>query len=74
MRRWEFDSIAQADMSIATWFPGTINEQILLKDHLDATLGICYSPKQQLLSIFLHDFYLSSQYVFWCLKKLLGIY
>ncbi|XP_047940450.1 uncharacterized protein LOC125187845 [Salvia hispanica] len=39
MRRWEFDSIAQADMSIATWFPGTINEQILLKDHLDATLG-----------------------------------
>lgn len=40
MRRWEFDSIAQAAKSISSWFPGTPNEQILLKEHLDATIGI----------------------------------
>ncbi|KAK6142439.1 hypothetical protein DH2020_022787 [Rehmannia glutinosa] len=39
MRRWEFDSIAQAARSISTWFPGTLHEQFLLKEHLDATLG-----------------------------------
>ncbi|KAK6120631.1 hypothetical protein DH2020_045626 [Rehmannia glutinosa] len=38
MRRWEFDSIAQAARSISTWFPGTLHEQFLLKEHLDATL------------------------------------
>lgn len=40
MRRWAFDSIAQAAGSISSWFPGTITELILLKEHLDATLGI----------------------------------
>ncbi|KAL1560845.1 hypothetical protein AAHA92_11014 [Salvia divinorum] len=47
MRRWEFDSIAQADRSIASWFPGTIKEQILLKEHLDATLGEVYYDAQE---------------------------
>lgn len=40
MRRWEFDSIGQAADSISSWFPGTLNERILLKEHLDATIGI----------------------------------
>ncbi|KAH6835983.1 hypothetical protein C2S53_002145 [Perilla frutescens var. hirtella] len=39
MRRWEFDSIAQAIRSISSWFPGTMKEQVILKEHLDATLG-----------------------------------
>lgn len=36
MNRWEFDSIAQAARSISSWFPGTCNEQILLKDYLES--------------------------------------
>ncbi|XP_057792711.1 uncharacterized protein LOC131009414 [Salvia miltiorrhiza] len=47
MRRWEFDSIAQAVRSIASWFPGTMKEQILLKKHLDATLGYVYYDAQE---------------------------
>lgn len=39
MRRWEFDSIAQAARSMAAWFPGTISEQYTLKEHLDARIG-----------------------------------
>lgn len=40
MRRWEFDSVAQSARCLSSWFPGTCNEQILLKDYLDATTGI----------------------------------
>ncbi|KAI3465607.1 hypothetical protein Pfo_022270 [Paulownia fortunei] len=47
MRRWEFDSIAQAVRSISSWFPGTLNEQILLKEHLDATLGEVFHDAQE---------------------------
>ncbi|KZV44824.1 hypothetical protein F511_09867 [Dorcoceras hygrometricum] len=36
MRRWEFDSIAQAVKCISSWFQGTMSEQILLNDYLDA--------------------------------------
>ncbi|XP_042066029.1 uncharacterized protein LOC121809461 isoform X1 [Salvia splendens] len=39
MRRWQFDSIAQAANSISSWFPGTLDERILLEEHLDATIG-----------------------------------
>ncbi|KAL6538189.1 hypothetical protein OROGR_012177 [Orobanche gracilis] len=39
MRRWEFDSITQAARSISSWFPGTLQEQILLEEHLDDILG-----------------------------------
>ncbi|CAK9175582.1 unnamed protein product [Ilex paraguariensis] len=39
MRRWEFDSIAQAERCISSWFPGTRNELLLLKKHLDSTIG-----------------------------------
>ncbi|GFP79596.1 hypothetical protein PHJA_000103100 [Phtheirospermum japonicum] len=47
MRRWEFDSVAQADKSISLWFPGTLNEQILLKEHLDAMIGEVYHDAQE---------------------------
>ncbi|KAL8478224.1 hypothetical protein ACS0TY_030210 [Phlomoides rotata] len=47
MRRWEFDSIAQASRSISTWFPGTLHERGLLRDHLDATLGDVYYDSQE---------------------------
>ncbi|CAI9090237.1 OLC1v1024970C8 [Oldenlandia corymbosa var. corymbosa] len=39
MNRWEFDSIAQAARCIPTWFPGTCNEQKILKDYLDSSIG-----------------------------------
>lgn len=47
MRRWEFDSIAQAAKSISSWFPGTRNERILLKEHLDATIGEVFHDAQE---------------------------
>ncbi|KAI3457359.1 hypothetical protein Pfo_014022 [Paulownia fortunei] len=47
MRRWEFDSIAQAARSISSWLPGTLNEQIIMKEHLDATLGEVYHDAQE---------------------------
>ncbi|XP_011085496.1 uncharacterized protein LOC105167456 isoform X2 [Sesamum indicum] len=47
MRRWEFDSITQAARLICSWFPGTLNEQILLKEHLDATLGEVFHDAQE---------------------------
>lgn len=60
MRRWEFDSIAQAVRSISSWFPGSIKEQIILKEHLDDALGIHQSQKtanlEKLQSEFVHDF------------------
>ncbi|PIN22151.1 hypothetical protein CDL12_05131 [Handroanthus impetiginosus] len=39
MRRFEFDSIAHAAKSISSWFPGTLKEQTLLKEHLEATIS-----------------------------------
>ncbi|KAL1555490.1 hypothetical protein AAHA92_11219 [Salvia divinorum] len=47
MRRWEFDSIAQAVRSIASWFPGTMKEHILLKEHLEVTLGEVYYDAEE---------------------------
>ncbi|KAG6406996.1 hypothetical protein SASPL_129976 [Salvia splendens] len=47
MRRWEFDSIAQAVWSIASWFPGTMEEHILLKEHLEVTLGEDYYDSEE---------------------------
>ncbi|XP_042009752.1 uncharacterized protein LOC121758410 [Salvia splendens] len=47
MRRWEFDSIAQAVWSIASWFPGTMEEHILLKEHLEVTLGEDYYDAEE---------------------------
>jgi len=39
MKRWEFDSIAQAASCASSWFSGTPSEQLLLKEHLDSALG-----------------------------------
>ncbi|EPS63101.1 hypothetical protein M569_11686, partial [Genlisea aurea] len=39
MRRWEFDTLTQAVGSISSWFPGTLSEQIELKDHLRDAFG-----------------------------------
>ncbi|KAL7086672.1 hypothetical protein ACP275_13G015300 [Erythranthe tilingii] len=47
MRRWEFDCISQAAKSISSWYPGTFNEQILLKEHLDTSLGEIYHDAQE---------------------------
>ncbi|KAL3624668.1 hypothetical protein CASFOL_031336 [Castilleja foliolosa] len=46
MRRWEFDSVAQAARSISSWFPGTLHEMILLEEHLDATLVLAVYIKR----------------------------
>ncbi|KAI7729253.1 hypothetical protein M8C21_002192 [Ambrosia artemisiifolia] len=40
MRRWEFDSISQADKGITSWFPGTPRERFLLKNKLNSMLGL----------------------------------
>lgn len=45
MRRWEFDSVADAAQSISSWFPGTINEHIILKENLVATIGNFFPRK-----------------------------
>lgn len=42
MNRWEFDSILQASRYISSWYPGTCNEQILLKEYLDSMIGNFY--------------------------------
>ncbi|KAJ9551617.1 hypothetical protein OSB04_015662 [Centaurea solstitialis] len=39
MRRWEFDSIAQAATAITSWFPGTPYERVLLEQQLNSMLG-----------------------------------
>lgn len=39
VKRWEFDSIAQAAGSMSSWFSGTLSEQLLLKEHLDSASG-----------------------------------
>ncbi|XP_071727104.1 uncharacterized protein [Rutidosis leptorrhynchoides] len=39
MRRWEFDSIAQAAQGINLWCPGTLIERLLLEKHLNSMIG-----------------------------------
>lgn len=39
MKRWEFDSIAQAASCMSSWFSGTLAEQLLLREHLDSASG-----------------------------------
>ncbi|XP_021989750.1 uncharacterized protein LOC110886279 isoform X2 [Helianthus annuus] len=39
MRRWEFDSIAQAANGITSWFLGTPYERLLLEHHLNSMIG-----------------------------------
>ncbi|GJW84975.1 hypothetical protein Tco_0158120 [Tanacetum coccineum] len=35
MKRWEFDSIAQAAKGLMSWFPGTLYEALLLEHRLN---------------------------------------
>ncbi|KAJ9560913.1 hypothetical protein OSB04_006073 [Centaurea solstitialis] len=48
MKRWEFDSIAQAAKGITSWFPGTPHERYLLEEHLNSMLGDMFhdAPKE----------------------------
>lgn len=39
MKKWEFDSIAQAIGCISSWFSGTLVEKVRLKEHLDSAVG-----------------------------------
>lgn len=39
MRRWEFDTIAQATSCISSWFQGTLSEKLMLKEYLNSTIG-----------------------------------
>nr|GLL24197.1 uncharacterized protein LOC109158725 [Ipomoea trifida] len=39
MRRWEFDSMAQAAICINSWFSGTHDERSTLIEYLDPTIG-----------------------------------
>ncbi|XP_051125767.1 uncharacterized protein LOC127247777 isoform X2 [Andrographis paniculata] len=55
MRRWEFDSIAQAAASTSTWFSGTVSEHIVLKKHLDAAIGEVYHDVQERLPMITED-------------------
>ncbi|KAI3524613.1 hypothetical protein L1887_03272 [Cichorium endivia] len=41
MKRWEFDSIAQAVKCINSWFPGTPHERSILEEHLNSMLVQC---------------------------------
>lgn len=40
MKRWEFDSIAQAARCIPSWFQGTVTERVCLKENLESAIGI----------------------------------
>ncbi|KAI3769623.1 hypothetical protein L6452_00732 [Arctium lappa] len=48
MKRWEFDSIAQAAKGITSWFPGTPHERYVLEEHLNSMLGDMFhdAPKE----------------------------
>lgn len=41
MKRWEFDSIAQAASCMSSWFSGTLSERQILNAYLDSTIGTC---------------------------------
>uniref|UniRef100_A0A5B7AGF6 G1/S-specific cyclin-E protein n=1 Tax=Davidia involucrata TaxID=16924 RepID=A0A5B7AGF6_DAVIN len=47
MKRWEFDSIAQAAECISSWFPGTHYEGLLLKEYLDSAIGEGFYDAQE---------------------------
>ncbi|XP_052178059.1 uncharacterized protein LOC127791918 isoform X2 [Diospyros lotus] len=47
MRRWEFDSIAQAVKHIPLWFLGTHQEQLLFRDYLESIIGEVFHDAQE---------------------------
>ncbi|XP_054797852.1 uncharacterized protein LOC129302944 isoform X1 [Prosopis cineraria] len=50
MKRWEFDSIAQAASCMSSWFSGTRSEQLLLKEYLDSATGELFYDASEDLS------------------------
>lgn len=40
MKRWEFDSIAQAARCMSSWFTGTPTERHNLKNYLNTLIGM----------------------------------
>ncbi|PHT76350.1 hypothetical protein T459_19872 [Capsicum annuum] len=46
MRRWEFDSVAQAARCVSSWFSGTDTEHRLLKVCLESTIGEVFYDSQ----------------------------
>lgn len=50
MKRWEFDSVEQAAACIGSWFPGTIQEAVQLKDYLDSIVGDVFYDAEEIFS------------------------
>ncbi|XP_060191065.1 uncharacterized protein LOC132620415 isoform X2 [Lycium barbarum] len=46
MKRWEFDSVAQAARCMSSWFSGTDTEHLLLKECLESTIGEVFYDSQ----------------------------
>ncbi|KAM7271208.1 hypothetical protein ACFE04_030422 [Oxalis oulophora] len=56
MRRWEFDSVAQASNCISSWFSGTLFDRLVLKEYLDSAVDeIFYDAKERFSSTVLDD-------------------
>ncbi|XP_044501222.1 uncharacterized protein LOC123222485 isoform X2 [Mangifera indica] len=56
MRRWEFDSIAQAASCISSWFSGKHHEKLQLRDYLDSSIGeIFYDTEEDFSRVNLKD-------------------
>lgn len=56
MRRWEFDSIAQAASCVSSWFPGTVSEKLLLKEYLDSAIGeVFYDAEEDIPETIVDD-------------------
>lgn len=51
MRRWEFDSVAQAASCLSSWFSGTLSELLKLKDFLDSVTGDTFYDAEENFSM-----------------------
>ncbi|KAL1812928.1 hypothetical protein ACET3Z_022993 [Daucus carota] len=51
MKKWEFDSIAQAVGCISSWFSGTLVEKVCLKEHLDSAVGDVFYDAEDSFSL-----------------------
>ncbi|GJZ70019.1 hypothetical protein Tco_0633569 [Tanacetum coccineum] len=52
MKRWEFDSIAQAAKGLMSWFPGTLYEALLLEHRLNYMIGKCEMKEENDIDAF----------------------
>lgn len=50
MKRWEFDSIAQAESCMPSWFSGTPSERQILKAYLESSIGETFHDAQDKFS------------------------